>query len=212
MVIKLILLAVCAYLLGNLSTGTLVAKYIGHVDIRKTGSGNAGTTNVLRTLGWVPSLLTLVGDVLKGLLPTLVGKMLLGEAGMLVGALFAVIGHNYPVFYGFKGGKGIATSWGAIIIINPWIALALIATLVVIVAATKYMSVASITAAIEFSVLMVILNWNSPNKALFIAFALVYSALALFAHRANIQRLLSGTENKLDFAKINKLSSKKKDK
>lgn len=212
MVIKLILLAVCAYLLGNLSTGTLVAKYIGHVDIRKTGSGNAGTTNVLRTLGWVPSLLTLVGDVLKGLLPTLVGKMLFGEAGMLVGALFAVIGHNYPVFYGFKGGKGIATSWGAIIIINPWIALALIATLVVIVAATKYMSVASITAAIEFSVLMVILNWNSPNKALFIAFALVYSALALFAHRANIQRLLSGTENKLDFAKINKLSSKKKDK
>lgn len=212
MVIKLILLAVCAYLLGNLSTGTLVAKYIGHVDIRKTGSGNAGTTNVLRTLGWVPSLLTLVGDVLKGLLPTLVGKMLLGEVGMLVGALFAVIGHNYPVFYGFKGGKGIATSWGAIIIINPWIALALIATLVVIVAATKYMSVASITAAIEFSVLMVILNWNSPNKALFIAFALVYSALALFAHRANIQRLLSGTENKLDFAKINKLSSKKKDK
>ena len=84
MVIKLILLAVCAYLLGNLSTGTLVAKYIGHVDIRKTGSGNAGTTNVLRTLGWVPSLLTLVGDVLKGLLPTLVGKMLFGEAGMLV--------------------------------------------------------------------------------------------------------------------------------
>ena len=82
----------------------------------------------------------------------------------------------------------------------------------VIVAATKYMSVASITAAIEFSVLMVILNWNSPNKALFITFALVYSALALFAHRANIQRLLSGTENKLDFAKINKLSSKKKDK
>ena len=212
MIIKLILLAVFAYLLGNLSTGTLVAKYIGHVDIRKTGSGNAGTTNVLRTLGWVPSLLTLAGDVLKGVIPTLIGKLFLGEAGMLVGALFAVIGHNYPVFYGFKGGKGIATSWGSIIVISPAIALVLIASLVVIVAVTKYMSVASLTGAVEFSVLMVILNWNNPNKALFIGFALVYSGLAIFAHRANIQRLLNGTENKLDFAKINKLSSKKKDK
>lgn len=212
MTLKLILLAVFAYLLGNLSTGTLVAKHIGKVDIRKTGSGNAGTTNVLRTMGWVPSLLTCFGDVAKGLIPTLIGKMYLGEAGMLIGALFSVIGHNYPVFYGFKGGKGIATSWGAIIIINHWIALALIATLIVIVAITKYMSVASITAAIEFSVLMVILNWNSPNKAMFIIFALVYSALALYSHRANIRRLLSGTENKLDFAKINKLSSRKKDK
>ena len=212
MTVKLILLAVFAYLLGNISTGTLVAKYIGKVDIRKTGSGNAGTTNVLRTLGWVPSILTLLGDVAKGLIPTLIGKVFLGEAGMLVGALFSVLGHNYPVLYHFKGGKGIATSWGAIIIINHWIALALIATLVVIVAVTKYMSVASITAAVEFSVLMVILNWNSPNKMMFIIFALAYTALALFAHRANIQRLLSGTENKLDFAKINKLSSRKKDK
>ena len=211
MTFKLILLAIFAYLLGNISTGTLVAKYIGKVDIRKTGSGNAGTTNVLRTLGWVPSLLTLAGDLLKGLIPTLIGKTLFGDAGMVVGALFAVIGHNYPVFYHFKGGKGIATSWGAILIINPLIALALIVTLVIIVAITKYMSVASITAAIEFSVLMIILNWNSPNKALFIVFALVYSALALFAHRSIIARLINHTENKLDFAKINKLSSKKKD-
>lgn len=212
MTIKLILLAIFAYMLGNISTGTLVAKHIGKVDIRKTGSGNAGTTNVLRTMGWVPSILTCVGDVAKGLIPTLIGKVFLGEAGMLIGALCAVIGHNYPVLYRFKGGKGIATSWGAIMIINPWIGLALIATLIIIVAVTKYMSVGSIIAALEFSVLMIILNWNSPSKVMFIIFALVYSAMALFSHRANIQRLLSGTENKLDFAKINKLSSRKKDK
>lgn len=209
MIIKLILLAVFAYLLGNLSTGTLVAKYIGHVDIRKTGSGNAGTTNVLRTMGWVPSLLTLSGDLLKGLIPTLIGKMFLGEAGMLVAALFAVLGHNYPVFYGFKGGKGIATSWGAILIINPIIALILLVSLVIIVAVTKIMSVASITGAVEFAVLMIITNWNHPNRTMFIVFSLVYSGMAIFAHRANIQRLMNGTENKLDFAKINKLSKKK---
>ena len=128
---------------------------------------------------------------------------------MLVAALFAVLGHNYPVFYGFKGGKGIATSWGAILIINPVIALILLVSLVIIVTVTKIMSVASLTGAVEFAVLMIITNWNNPNRTMFIVFSLVYSGMAIYAHRANIQRLLSGTENKLDFAKINKLSKKK---
>ena len=207
-----VLSAIIGYLFGCIPVGVLVAKLYAGTDIRKTGSGNTGTTNVLRTLGWVPSVLTLAGDCLKGVLGALIGKYLGGEVGMVLGGFFAVLGHDFPVFSRFKGGKGIATSLGMILVISPLLAVSLLAVEIIIVAVTGYMSVASITAAIEFSVLMVILNWNSPNKALFIAFALVYSALALFAHRANIQRLLSGTENKLDFAKINKLSSKKKDK
>lgn len=206
-VLKWILCVVLGYLLGNISTGIFVSKLMGNVDIRKTGSNNAGATNVLRTLGWGPSLLTFVGDVLKGVVAVLLGKLIGGVYGGYLAGIFVVLGHNWPAFYKFKGGKGIATSCGAILALNPLIGLALLVCQIVVVAITRYMSIASICSAVVFSVLVAVTKWGDWLE---IAFALILSALAIFSHRENIARLISGTENRLDFNKINAMSKRKK--
>ena len=208
MVIKCILAAVIGYLLGNIPSGVLIARIYGIGDIRKHGSGNTGTTNVLRTLGWLPSVLTLVGDCLKGYIACLIGKALGGDPGMLIAGIGAILGHDFPVFMGFKGGKGIATSLGLIIAINPWLALALLAVQIIAVALTRYMSIASLITTVAFPVLVCFTERNRENFPLFLGAACVASALSLFGHRGNIQRLARGEENRLDFAKIGKVSEK----
>jgi glycerol-3-phosphate acyltransferase PlsY len=208
MVWKIILAAVIGYLLGCIPTGVLVARIYGVRDIRKLGSGNSGTTNVLRNLGWLPSVLTLVGDCLKGYVACLIGKQLGGDAGMLTGGICAILGHDFPVFMHFRGGKGIATSLGLIIAINPWLALALLAVQVVAVGLTRYMSVASLITTVAFPILVIFTERGRENFPLFLVAACVASALSLFGHRGNIQRLVKGEENRLDFAKIGKVSEK----
>ena len=208
MVWKIILSAVLGYLLGCIPTGVLVARIYGVRDIRTLGSGNSGTTNVLRNLGWLPSVLTLVGDCLKGYVACLIGKQLGGDAGMLVGGLCAILGHDFPVFMGFRGGKGIATSLGLIIAINPWLALALLAVQIVAVALTRYMSVASLITTVAFPILVIFTERSRENFPLFLGAACIASVLSLFGHRGNIQRLIRGEENRLDFVKICKVSEK----
>ena len=208
MVWKIILSAVLGYLLGCIPTGVLVARIYGVRDIRTLGSGNSGTTNVLRNLGWLPSVLTLVGDCLKGYVACLIGRQLGGDAGMLVGGLCAILGHDFPVFMGFKGGKGIATSLGLIIAINPWLALALLAVQIVAVALTRYMSVASLITTVAFPILVCFTERSRENFPLFLGAACIASVLSLFGHRGNIQRLIRGEENRLDFVKIGKVSEK----
>ena len=206
--IRYILAAVIGYLLGNIPSGVLIARGYGIGDIRKHGSGNTGTTNVLRTLGWLPSVLTLVCDCLKGYVACLIGKWLGGDAGMLVGGLSAILGHDFPVFMGFKGGKGIATSLGLIIAINPWIALAELIVQIIAVGLTRYMSIASLITTVAFPVLVALMERGRENYAMFIIAACIVSALSLFGHRSNIQRLIRGDENRLDFAKISAVSKK----
>ena len=208
MILKCILAAVIGYLVGTIPSGVLIGRLFGVEDIRRHGSGNSGTTNVLRTLGWLLSVLTLVCDVLKGYIPCLIGRWLCGDAGMLLGGLCAILGHDFPVFMGFKGGKGIATSLGLIIAINPWMALALLGIQIVAVALTRYMSVASLITTVAFPVLVAVMERGRANFPLFIAAACAASALSLFGHRGNIQRLVKGEENKLDFAKISDISKK----
>ena len=208
MVFKYILAGVLGYLLGNISSGYLVAQAYGLRDIRKHGSGNSGTTNVLRTLGWLPSVLTLFGDFLKGYLGCLIGRALGGDLGMLIGGFCAILGHDFPVFLGFKGGKGIATSLGLIIAINPWMGLAELLVQVVAVAITRTMSIASLITTVAFPVLVVVMERGRPNFPLFLGFAIAASCLALFGHRANIDRLIKGKENTLDFHKITNISKK----
>ena len=208
MVIKCILSAVIGYLLGNIPSGVLISKGYGIRDIRKHGSGNSGTTNVLRTLGWPPSVLTLAGDCLKGYVACLIGRWLAGDAGLLLGGIFAILGHDFPAFMGFRGGKGIATSLGMIIAINPWIALALLVVQIVAVALTRYMSVASLITTVAFPVLTAILERGRENFPMFMVAACVASALSLFGHRSNIKRLIHGEENRLDFEKISQISQK----
>lgn len=209
-VLMYIIAAVIGYLLGNFSTGLIIGRCFGKIDIREHGSGNAGTTNVLRTLGWFPSILTLVGDALKAVLASLIGKWLGGEIGMIVGGLFCIIGHNWPVFFHFRGGKGIASTLGMVIVCHHWWALALFLPWLAIVALTRYVSVASIAMSFIYPVITAVVFWNHPYGAAHIIAICVMAVSAVFSHRANISRLIHGNENRLDFAKISKLSKKNK--
>ena len=208
--LKYLLIAVIGYFLGNVSVGILIARLYGVEDIRKVGSGNAGTTNVLRNLGWTPSALTLLGDCLKGLVAALIGKWLAGDIGLLVGGNCAVLGHNFPVFFKFRGGKGIATNLGMILVINPIIALILTVIVVAIVAVTHYMSVGSIAACFMYPLSVILFMRGNPFYGWYVGFAIFAGALAFFQHRKNVQRLLRHEENWLDFAKISQLSKKNK--
>ena len=212
MLIKIILSALIGYLLGNIPSGVLISKGYGIRDIRKHGSGNTGTTNVLRTLGWLPSVLTLVCDCLKGYIACLIGKWLAGDPGMLVGGLFAILGHDFPATMGFRGGKGIATSLGLILAINPWIALGELVVQIIAVALTRYMSVASLITTVAFPVLVAIMERDRENYPLFLIAACIASALSLYGHRGNIQRLIRGEENRLDFGRISAISRRVMDK
>ena len=200
-----VVIAVAAYFLGNFSTGLIVGKAIGHIDIRKTGSGNAGTTNIMRTLGWVPSVLTLVGDALKAFIAVKLGKWIGGEVGGYIAGIAVLLGHNWPVLFDFKGGKGMASSLGIIFANEPWLALALLVMQILIVGLTRYMSVASICTAIAYPVIVAI---RHPDNVGYIVFASSMCALSLFCHRANISRLIHHNENRLDFDKISKLGNK----
>ena len=201
MVWRYAVIVVAGYLLGNISMGLIVSERY-HMDIREHGSGNAGTTNVLRTLGWLPSVLTLVGDVLKSFLACLLGKWLAGEPGLLVGGFMAVVGHNWPVFSGFRGGKGMAASLGIIFALSWPMALGFLGLEVLVAALTGYVSVASLTTAEAFPIVMGIAYRNSPDFWMYFIFAVLLAAAAIFSHRANIRRLSSGTENRLNFKKI----------
>jgi len=207
-ILYIILAAVIGYLLGCIPTGVLIAKSVAHTDIRKTGSGNSGTTNVLRTLGWLPSILTLAGDCVKGLIATLLGKALGGEVGMLVGGFCAVLGHDFPVFLKFKGGKGIATSLGVTLVVCPAAAAWLVPMVLAIVAVVRMMSVGSLAAAVLYPILHWILFAGNPNRVMYLIFSIVMALLAAYCHRSNIQRLVKGEENRLNFSKINEISKK----
>ena len=207
--LKYVLIAVVGYLLGNISVGILVAKLYGIKDIRKVGSGNAGSTNVLRNLGWLPSVLTLVGDCLKSFIAAQLGRYLAGDVGLLIGGTAAILGHDFPVFFKFKGGKGIAASLGMILTINPWLGIGLTAVVVLIAALTGYVSLGSITVSVVYTFCIAVLLRGNPHYWAYIGFSIFASLLSLFCHRKNIQRLLHHEENKLDFKKISRLSKKK---
>lgn len=200
--LALTITAVIGYLLGCISMGVIVSKAYARIDIRKYGSGNAGMTNVMRTLGWVPGAMAFAGDMLKGLLAAFIGKWLFGELGMCVGGLAAIIGHDWPVFLKFKGGKGISTSFGFILASNWIIALLLIPVQLVFVLSTGFMSLASIASSIAFAVLAIVFK----SSETYIVTAVIACALSLFCHRSNIVRLIQGKENKLDYKKISEKS------
>lgn len=208
--LKYILIAVIGYALGNVSVGILIARAYGVRDIRKLGSGNAGSTNVLRNLGWVPSVLTLVGDCLKALISALVGKWLAGDVGLLIGGTFAMLGHDFPIVFKFKGGKGIAAALGMILAINPLLGLGLTAVVVAVAGVTGYVSLGSIIVCFLYPISIGLMKAGAPHFAAYLGFAIFDALLTLFCHRKNIGRLIRHEENKLDFKKISQLHSKLK--
>ena len=195
-----LLIAILSYLLGCFSTGITISRAQG-VDIRSKGSKNTGASNVLRVLGLKSGLVTFVGDFLKAALAVLIGHLLLpGETfgvmdfGKMLGGLFAVLGHNWPVFYGFKGGKGVACSAAVVFFVSPlWGIIAIVICLLVI-AITRYISLGSMTLLFLYMVFMCANHWGEWVKCLF---TVILFGLCVWRHRANIQRLLNGTENKI---------------
>ncbi|SHJ13448.1 acyl-phosphate glycerol-3-phosphate acyltransferase [Geosporobacter subterraneus DSM 17957] len=180
-----------SYFIGNFSTSMIVSKLWANIDIRKYGSGNAGSTNVLRTLGFKPALVTFIGDALKGILAVWIGGKLGGTDTALLCGIAAIIGHNWPVLFGFKGGKGIATSIGVGLAVNQIVAFICIALGIMIVVKTKYVSLGSITAISLLPILFIFSGFK------YFLFGLVLALMAIFQHRQNIQRLLKGTESKI---------------
>lgn len=183
----------CAYLLGSIPTGLLLGKAFGGVDIRTTGSGNIGATNVYRTLGRKVGIMTLVGDCLKGLIPVLVAKKLgFPDAWVAAVGLAAFLGHVYPVFLGFKGGKGVATALGVFLGLSPLAVLAALAVFVLVLLKWRYVSLGSIVAAAAMPVLIAVLD----TRILVIAVTSIISCIVIQKHRENIRRLQAGTESK----------------
>ena len=186
------------YLLGNFQSGLFIASLFGHIDIRKHGSGATGTTNVTRILGALPGTLTLLLDVGKGALGAWLGHLLLGDAGMMLMGACVIIGHNWPALFSFRGGKGIAAALGVLFFIKPYVALILLGVAIVIIAVTGYVSVASL---VGFTAGMVYFVVTSGGDWVVIGFWVSMWAMAVYSHRANIRRLLAGTENRLTFGK-----------
>ena len=194
---------VISYLLGSIPVGYLLVRLFKKQDIRTVGSGNIGATNVLRSGGKGLGAATFVLDVAKGALAVALGAWLAPalmpgwpvRSVAALAALVAVLGHMFPVWLGFKGGKGVATGFGVFLVIAPWAALAAIAVFAVIVAITRYVSLASILGAASFP----IFAWffvHGDKPAFFIAVQIIVSLLIIVKHHANIGRLLSGTENR----------------
>lgn len=209
-----LLCVVIGYLFGLIQTGYIYGK-INKIDIRKHGSGNAGTTNALRTLGWKAGVITFVGDCLKCVLAVMSVRLLFSqnahvELYAMYTGLGAVLGHNFPFYLNFKGGKGIASTAGLILAVNPLMFLIIAVVFISIVLITQYVSLGSIVIMVLFVIMIVISGQSGwlilPTGDLYeyYAIAIVLAVLAIWRHRANIKRLLNGTENKIDVRKIGK--------
>lgn len=183
---------VVGYLLGSANSALIVGKFYG-VDIRQHGSGNAGATNALRTLGKKAALFVLIGDLAKGIISYLIGYYLAGGLGALAGGTAAILGHNWPLYFKFKGGKGVLTSLAVVLMMDWRIALIILGIFIVIVALTRYVSLGSIIGAALFPIISLLLS----KETKFVVFALAIGLLVIFRHRANIERILKGNESRL---------------
>ena len=201
-----IIVSIVAYLLGSISFSIIFSKKFAGFDVREKGRGNAGTTNVLRSVGKKAAILTLICDCLKGVLAILIafvaGKIMKNLDGSLLiqlAGIFVVLGHTFPVFFKFKGGKGVATSLGVLLMINWQIGLICLVFALILMALTRFVSLGSIAAAILFPVLAVFIHTNYLVNGNYVIFALLLAVLVVFNHRSNVKRLLEGKENRLSF-------------
>lgn len=202
-VFLLVLCAVIGYLLGSVNSSVIVGR-LYKIDIRAEGSGNAGLTNTLRVLGKKAAVMVLIGDILKGVIAVLIGILVIktqwsdpaiGEIYAVAAGTFSVIGHNWPVYFGFKGGKGILTTATVIFMLDWRIGVLVLILFIIIVFVTRYVSLGSICGAfaVPFAAIIFGYDWK------FVLFMVFLALLAIYRHKANIKRLLNKTENKLSF-------------
>lgn len=200
-----IIVTIIAYLLGSISFSVIISKKMAGFDVREKGSGNAGSTNVLRTVGKKAAILTLICDCLKGVIAVLIGLL----AGKIVknldnallvqlAGIAVVLGHTFPIFFKFKGGKGVATSLGVLLVINWQIGLICLVFALVLMALTRMVSLGSVSAAVLFPVLTIFIRNHYLVPGNYIVFGVILAAFVIFNHRENVKRLISGKENKIN--------------
>ena len=209
-VLMMILTVVCStvvpYLLGSINFSIIISKKQYNEDIRDYGSGNAGMTYMMRTYGSKAAALTLVGDALKAIISGFIGYAVFGQFGAYVAGLFCVIGHMFPVFYKFRGGKGVVTAAASILVCNPFVFLICLVIFVIIVLFTRYISLGSVMCVLLYPVIL-----NRIDKLFFEVEAMGYHLIAIimallivYKHKENIKRLINGTESKFSFKKSKK--------
>ena len=205
-----IIVAVIAYLIGSVNFSVIISKKMAGFDLREKGSGNAGSTNVLRTVGKKAAAITLICDILKGVISIMIAKLVGAiwrnlDAALLVqiAGILVVIGHTFPVFFKFKGGKGVATSLGVLVTTNWQIGLICLVFALVLIILTQMVSVGSLAAAILYPVLTLFIAQNYIVPGNYIISSIILAVLVVFNHRENVKRILSGTENKISFKKVN---------
>lgn len=195
-----------AYLLGSINTSIIVSKVMGKGDIRNSGSGNAGATNTLRVLGKGAAVAVLIGDILKGVIAILIAKFayryfnVSGDEmiAQCFAALFVIIGHIYPLYFGFKGGKGILTGAATVFMLDWEIGVIVLLIFIAVYVTSRYVSLGSCISSAMYPVLVYMFH---PGDRYFIAVSLIVALLSIYKHKANIQRLMRGTESKTYFGK-----------
>ena len=200
-----IIALVISYLLGSISCALIISRALGLGDPRQAGSGNAGATNVLRLSGKKVAVAVLAGDFAKGLIAILIAQHLLGVYGLMLGfcGLAAVVGHIFPIFFGFKGGKGVATAAAVIFALNLWVGLAVFATWILVVIVSRYSSLAAVVACAMSPVYIWLFHLHNYFLPI-----LIIAILIIIKHSSNIKRLLNGEEKKVSFKSKSKAESK----
>ncbi len=191
---KYIIIALISYFLGNISFAYILGKIFAKKDVREYGSGNAGTTNAIRAFGKKIGIMVFIGDVLKGVVAVLIGRSYGGQIGAYVAGAFAIIGHNYPVLLGFKGGKGVATTIGIMFFVNPFLTAICVALGVVVILFTRTVSLGSIC-GMALAPIVAIIFVRPFDLGLFI-FCMFIASMSIYRHKSNIKRLFEGKENK----------------
>ena len=203
-----LVVVLASYLLGSCNFAIIISGKLFKEDIRTYGSGNAGMTNMLRTYGKKAAALTLFADALKAVVSILIGRLIWGIVGAYVAGVACMIGHVFPVFYKFKGGKGVVVAAVTIFMTNWKVGLILALFFLILVAGTKYISLGSVMCALIYPLLLPRLLGNAPQITILFAFALML--IIVLKHASNIKRLLNGTENKISFTKKDKKSAEEK--
>lgn len=191
----IVLSAITGYFIGSIPFSYLVGKKLTNLDLRHHGSGNLGATNVIRIAGKKAGILAFILDILKGIVSYLIGYYLAGINGAALASTLAVLGHSYSIFTKFRGGKGVATSFGIIIMFSPITAICMTILQLTVIKITHFMSLASIISAISIPVFAKL--FELPNQ--FLYFGLFIAVFVTYKHKENIKRLLNGTENKFKF-------------
>ena len=212
--VECIIMAIIAYLIGSINFSVILSKKMAGFDVREKGSGNAGTTNMLRSVGKKAAAITLICDILKGVIAIVIA-IILGnifadsnkELLLQIAGVAVVLGHTFPIFFGFKGGKGVATSLGILLMSNWQIGLICLVFALALMILTRMVSLGSCAAAVLFPVLTLFINQNytvlteGKSGNVYFIYSVILAIIVLYNHRSNIKRIMNGTENRISFKK-----------